>query len=265
MTDFAERYGPWALIAGGSEGVGAAFAHQLAERGLNLVLLARKPDALRETAEAVRAAHPVVVRTLTVDLTGDDMLESIRAVTDDVEIGTLIYNAGAASGPVALIDQPSAVALANIRLNVVGQTLLAQHFAKGMVARGRGAIVLVGSLGAIAGGKNLAVYCGVKAFTQTFAEALWAEMQPHGVDALALMIGRTRTPALERTPLHENTGVPAAEPGDIAAYALANLDAGPVLVPPEHQQSFDAMRAMPRKKAVQIMTRSLEPQTKDLI
>jgi uncharacterized protein len=265
MSEFAERYGPWAVIAGGSEGVGAAFAHQLAERGLNLVLLARKPEALEETAAAVRAAHGVEVRTLALDLTREDMVEAIRTVTDDIEVGTLIYNAGAASGPVPLIDQPREAAMSNIRLNVVGQTLLAQHFGRGMAERGRGAIVLLGSLGAIAGGKNLAVYCGVKAFTQTFAEALWAEMRPHGVDALALMIGRTRTPALERTPLHENTGVPAAEPADIAAYALANLGAGPVLVPPEHQASFEAMRAMPRRKAVEIMVRSLEPQTRDLM
>jgi uncharacterized protein len=265
MNTFASRYGPWALIAGGSEGVGVAFAHQLAERGLNLVLVARKPGPLEETAAAVRAAHSVEVRTLALDLTREDMLGAIRAVSDELDVGTLIYNAGAASGPVALIDQPSEAALANIRLNVIGQTLLAQHFARDMAARGRGAIVLLGSLGAIAGGKNLAVYCGVKAFTQTFAEGLWAEMQPHGVDVAALMIGRTRTPALERTPLHENTGVPAADPSDIAAYALANLSEGPVLVPPEHQPGFAAMRAMPRRKAVEIMTRSLEPQTKDLM
>lgn len=265
MSALAERYGPWAVIAGGSEGVGAAFADQLAAAGINLVLLARKPGPLEATAAAVRAAHAVEVRTLSLDLSRDDMLDQIRAVTDDLEVGLLIYNAGAALGPVPLIEQDTGDALTNIRVNVIGQTLLAQHFAKGMAARGRGGIVLLGSLGAIAGCKNLAVYGGVKSYTQTFAEGLWAEMQPHGVDALALMIGRTRTPALERTPLHENTGVPAAEPDEIAAFALANLDQGPVLVPTEHQASFEAMRAMPRRKAVQIMTRSLEPQTRDLM
>jgi uncharacterized protein len=265
MSGFAERYGPWAVIAGGSEGVGSAFAHQLAERGLNLLLLARNAGPLEETAAEVRAAHGVEVRSLALDLTRDDMLDRIRGETDPLEVGTLIYNAGAASGPVPLVDQPTESALANIRLNVIGQTLLAQHFARDMVTRGRGAIVLVGSLGAIAGCKNLAVYSAVKSFTQTFAEGLWAEMKPHGVDAAALMIGRTRTPALERTPLHENTGVPAAEPDEVVAFALANLAEGPVLIPPEHQASFDAMRAMPRRKAVEIMTRSLEPQTRDLM
>jgi uncharacterized protein len=259
------RYGTWAIIAGGSEGVGATFALQLAAAGINLVLIARGAQTLEETAAAVRASHGVDVRTAAIDLTRPDMLDAIRAVTDGLDVGMLVYNAGAAAGPVPLIEQPPEDALKLIALNTVGQTLLSQHFGRAMAARGAGAIILVGSLGAIAGCKNLAVYGAVKAYTQTFAEALWAELQPHGVDVAALMIGRTRTPALERTELHENTGVPTAEPADVVAYALANLEAGPVLVPPEHQSSFDAMRAMPRRKAVNIMTRSLEPQTKGLM
>jgi uncharacterized protein len=260
-----ERYGPWAMIAGGSEGIGAAFARQLAAAGINLVLIARGAAALEATAAAVRGDHGVEVRTVAIDLTRPDMLEVVRGATNGLHVGILVYNAGAAAGPVPLIDQPPEDALKLIALNTIGQTLLSQHFARPMVARRSGAIVLVGSLGAIAGCKNLAVYGAVKAYTQTFAEALWAELQPHGVDVAALMIGRTRTPALERTELHDNTGVATAEPADVVAYALANLCEGPVLVPPEHQQSFDAMRAMPRRKAVNIMTRSLEPQTQHLL
>jgi uncharacterized protein len=260
-----ERYGPWAVIAGGSEGVGAAFAEQLAAKGINLVLIARTAATLETTATALRARHRVKVRTAAIDLARPDMMDAVRTAADGLDVGMLVYNAGAARGPVPLIEQPVDDALQLINLNAVGQTILAKHFARTMAARGSGAIVLVGSLGAIAGCKNLAVYGAVKAYTQTFAEALWAELQPAGVDVAALMIGRTRTPALERTELHENTGVATAEPADVAAFALANLDQGPVLVPPEHQPSFDAMRAMPRRKAVTIMTRSLEPQTSHLL
>ncbi|MCX7283219.1 MAG: SDR family NAD(P)-dependent oxidoreductase [Novosphingobium sp.] len=260
-----DRHGPWALVAGGSEGIGSAFAQRLAAAGINLLLVARNADQLEATAAALRAACPVEVRTLALDLAGEDMLARISAASEGLEIGTLVYNAGAAGGPIPLVDQPVGAALANIRLNVVGQTLLSQHFARGMVARGRGAIVLVGSLGAIAGCKNLAVYAGVKSYTQTFAEGLWAELSPHGIDVAALVIGRTRTPALERTELPDGTGVPAAEPADMVDFAIANLDQGPVLVPPEHVQGFTALRGMPRRKAVQIMTRSLEPQTRDLM
>lgn len=261
----AERHGPWALVAGGSEGAGTAFAERLAEAGINLLLVARNALRLEAAAAALRAVHAVEVRTISLDLAHEDMLASISAATDGLEIGTLVYNAGAAGGPVPLVDQPTEEALANIRLNVVGQTLLSQHFARGMVARGRGAIILVGSLGAIAGCKNLSVYAGVKSFTQTFGEGLWAELAPLGIDVAVLMIGRTRTPKLEQVELHANSGVPAAEPGDVVDYALKHLDQGPVLVPPEHMQGFTAMRGMPRRKAVELMTRSLEPQTRDLM
>ncbi|MBC2667731.1 SDR family NAD(P)-dependent oxidoreductase [Novosphingobium piscinae] len=261
----AERCGPWAVIAGGSEGVGAVFADRLAGARVNLVLVARTAARLETAAAALRAAHGVEVRTLALDLSAAEASDAVIAATAGLAVGMLVCNAGSAGGPVALVDQDPAAALANIRLNVFVQTLLAQHYARGMIARGRGAIVLVGSLGAIAGCKNLTVYGAAKSYTQTFAEGLWAELSPHGIDVAALMIGRTRTPALERTELHENTGVPAAEPETVVDFALANLGEGPVLVPPEHLPSFQAMRAMPRRKAVEIMTRSLEPQTRDLL
>src|SRR3546814_14066374 len=90
-----EKYGPWAVIAGGSEGVGAAFADQLAAAGLNLVLLARKPGPLEETAEAVRRTHGVEVRTLSVDLTEPGVTKQIAELPEDGELGLLVVNAGA--------------------------------------------------------------------------------------------------------------------------------------------------------------------------
>src|SRR5579862_6273069 len=89
-----EQYGPWALIAGGSEGVGASFAHKLAAAGIHLVLLARKPEPLDVLAREVRDRHGVEVRTVSVDLTAPDALDRVRAIADDVEVGCLIYNAG---------------------------------------------------------------------------------------------------------------------------------------------------------------------------
>ena len=91
-----QYYGPWAVIAGGSEGVGAGFADELSKIGINLVLIARKPGPLEETAAKARA-NGVEVRTLALDLLVPDALDQIKAVTDDVEVGLLIFNAGANS------------------------------------------------------------------------------------------------------------------------------------------------------------------------
>lgn len=255
-----ELHGPWAVIAGGSEGIGVSFAERVAAQGINLVLLARKAGPLEETATAVREKYGVEVRTQIVDLTAPDMMEQIRSATDDIEVGLLIYNAGAAGGPEPLVDQPIERPLGTIALNVIGQTMLAHHFGRGMRDRGRGGVILIGSLGCIAGTMGLSVYTAVKSYTQTFAEGLWAEMRPHGVDVLAAMIGRTLTPGLERAGLGSTDEAPAADPDDIAALALDNLQDGPVVVPPEHQKTFDAMRSMPRRKAVEIMIKSMEAQ-----
>ena len=166
-------------------------------------------------------------------------------------IGTAHGDDVSSSGPKLVVDQSSQDIMHLIRLNTIGQTMLARHFGKSMAERGRGGIILVGSGGAHAGCYQLAVYSAVKAYTMTFSEGLWAELHPNGVDVAALMIGRTRTPALERSEYGQDSEVAAAEPDDIARFALANLADGPVLVPPELQASFLALRAMPRRQAVQ--------------
>lgn len=256
-----QKHGPWALIIGASEGLGEIFAQRYAAQGINVALVARNAQKLDGLAERIGASSSAETRVIAADLTASGMLETISAATGDIEVGTLIYVAGAGGDPHLLIDQPLDEAMTTINLNVVGQTLLARHFGKAMAERGRGAIVLVGSLGCIAGSKRLAVYTAAKAYTQILAEGLWAEMAPLGVDVAGLLIGRTRTPALERSEFGEESDMPVAEPDAVVDFAIENLQEGPIIVPPELQQSFDALRSMPRRKAVQIMTKSLESQT----
>jgi uncharacterized protein len=263
MTNDLSRYGPWAIIAGGSEGLGASFAEQLADAGINLLLISRSADKLETLAHRIKSRRNVLVRTAAIDLAAQDMLEKVASVSGDIEAGLLICNAGGAMGPSLLTAQDEAEIIRLIRLNVIGPTMLARHFGKAMAARGSGAMVLVGSMGANAGCYQLAVYSAAKAYAITLAEGLWAEMQPQGVDVAALVIGRTRTPALERSDYGRGQDVPAAaEPDDIARFALANLAQGPVLVPPGLETAFAALRAMPRREAVEIMTKALAPQTR---
>jgi short-subunit dehydrogenase len=252
---FKDKYGPWALIPGGSEGVGAAFARKLGRQGLNLVLLARKPGPLEEVAAEVRAESGVEVRTLAMDLTAPDMLERIRAVTDDIEVGLVVYNAGAAHRIRPLHDGSLEDALAMIRLNAVGQTTLAYHFGGLMKRRGRGGFILVGSMAGNAGGHAIAVYSAAKAYTQTFAEALWAELKPHGVDVLGLVLGATRTPAMARAGMNlDHPDFRGADPDDMAQQGLDHLAEGPIWVPPHLQEGFRHLRGLPRDQAAEWMS-----------
>lgn len=252
----AAQYGPWAVIPGGSEGVGASFARKLGQAGINLALIARKPGPLAETAEIVRRESGVEVRTLELDLTVSDMLDRIREITDDIEVGLLIYNAGAAHGAAPFLEQPLERSLGLARLNPIGQMSLAYHFGQGMVARGRGGIVLIGSVAGNVGSGGVAAYCGSKAFTQVFAEGLWVELTPKGVDVLCMPLGRTATPAQARTHINDLEGEPlnfSSDPDDIAQECLDNLNKGPVLYPSYLDETLRMLTAMPRREAVEWM------------
>jgi short-subunit dehydrogenase len=91
VSDFARRYGPWAVVAGASEGIGASFSQKLAERGLNLVLVARRTEPLEQVAERIRAAHGVDVRTVSADVGADDVTERMDEATASLDVGLFIY------------------------------------------------------------------------------------------------------------------------------------------------------------------------------
>src|SRR6202034_4096950 len=92
---FATKYGPWALVAGASDGVGAAFAAGLAERGVNVVLLARRQGVLDQVAAEIESRTSAQTRTLAVDLAAPNAASVVAATTSDLEIGFLVYCAGA--------------------------------------------------------------------------------------------------------------------------------------------------------------------------
>lgn len=229
MTDL-NKYGPWAVIAGGSEGVGAEFARSLAGDGFDLVLIARKPGPLEETAESCRDLG-VEVRTLCLDLLDAEATSRIVEATADVEVGLLIYNAGASTCNDPFLDADLAEWRKVIDLNMTRMLELTQHFGRKMVARSRGGILLVGSLSGYMGSSRHTVYAGVKAFGRIFAESLWVELRDQGVDVLELVLGVTRTPAMERVGLRfDIPGFVVSDPADVAREGLARLGDGPVHV-----------------------------------
>ena len=227
MIDTA-KYGPWALIAGASEGVGAEFAVLLAEAGLNLVLVARTASALEQAADACRA-HGVETRTVQADLSDPAVSADIARLTGDLEIGLLILVAGANTHSREFLDGDLAEFRRVIELNVLTPLALMHHYGQVMSSRQRGGIVMLGSLSGYLGSARHTVYGGVKAFSKIFAEGLWLELREHGVDVLELVLGVTRTPAMERVGLNfDAPGVVVADPRDVAREGLEWLGRGPV-------------------------------------
>jgi len=245
------HYGPWAVIAGGSEGVGSAFADSLAQAGIDLVLIARKSGPLEETANKVRA-HGVQVRTLSLDLLLPDAVAQIRQVTDDLEIGLLIFNAGANSYGHEFVTSELDKVQGVIDLNITRQLELAQHFGAKMKERGRGGIMLLGSLAGYLGSEQQSIYGAAKAFSRVFAEGLWLELKPFGVHVVELVLGVTRTPAMERAGLRfDIPGLNVAEAEDVAREGLDHLADGPVWIAGGNYKAAQQRSGFPRDVMVQ--------------
>ena len=233
VPDFRARYGPWAVVAGASEGIGAELARRIAAAGVHVVLLARRAGPLEALATELRDAHGVEVRAVTVDLTSPDVLDHVLAAAGDVEVGLLVYNAGAVHGAELFTRRPVQDALGLVDLNCRSVVLLTHELGGRMAARGRGGMVLMTSMSSAAGAGYTAVYNATKAFDLVLAEGLWMELGQFGVDVIAVPAGLTDTPAMRSSGIIGDDG-PAMSSADVASAALGALGvSGPVVVPGE--------------------------------
>jgi short-subunit dehydrogenase len=250
--EFRARYGPYALIAGGSEGIGAAFAGALAARGVHLVLIARKPERLADMANRLRLEHGVEVHTEAFDLAATDLSSRATVLAETHEIGLVVYNAAASRiGP--FLEQPLDEHLHVIEVNCRGPLVLSHVLGQKMIARGRGGIILMSSLAASQGSPYIASYAASKAFDLVLAESLWHELAGRGVDVLACRAGATRTPAYEHS--QPDFKGPVMEPGSVAEAALRRLGHAPSAVAGglNRLAAFFMGRLMTRKRAIRLM------------
>ncbi len=258
---FAAKYGPWALVAGASDGLGAAFAAGIAERGVNVVLLSRRQHVLDNVAAEINSQYSVETRTLAIDLADPGAAAAIATATDDLEIGLLVYCAGADPNFKPFLDSPIEAAEAMVQRNCMAPMRLCHHFAAPMVERRRGGIVIFGSGAGLAGGPNMVAYGASKAFDMVFAEALWSELHDKGVDVLGLILGKTNTPALRQ--LEHSRGrigspddVPpgAAAVEDVIGEAFENLANGPTwMVGEDMRAALQMMASLTRNQIVELM------------
>ena len=261
------EYGPWGIVAGGSDGVGVAFAHAMAARGINVVLVARRVPVLEASADEIRARHGVEVRTVALDLSAPDAISRLADATDDVEIGLFVYNAGSDDRIGALLDRDLDAQLALVHRNCASVLEAAYRFGAPMVARGRGGMVLVTSGGAWVGAAGMAAYGASKACDLSLAERLWAEWRTSGVNVLGLVLGRTDTPSMRRVFDAHGESEPGAlgklaDPDDVADEALTHLADGPTWIygsdDPAGGSPFGAMR---RRDAVLAISRATSAST----
>lgn len=187
--------GKTALITGASMGIGAEFARQLAERGMNLVLVARSHDKLKALADELTARHSVTADVIAADLGRADEVARVIAETAGLgrEIHILINNAGFATFGKFGENDPSREAQ-EIALNVQTLVTLTHAYLPGMLSRKSGGIIQLASVAGFQPVPYMAIYGATKAFVLSFSEALWAETQGSGVKVLAVCPGPVDTP-----------------------------------------------------------------------
>ena len=248
-------YGAWALVAGASEGLGAAYARALARRGLDLVLVARRKDLLERLAAERRKNVGVQVLVCAVDLARPEFLEELSAFCLKLELGLIVYNA--AHSPVGeFLSLPSSDIERIVDVNVRAPSLLLRRLVPSMAARGRGAVVLMTSLAGDQGSANIAMYAATKAFTRVLAEGLWQEWKEKGVEVVACCAGAVRTPGYAQTADGDAPGT--LDPEKVVEETLGRLGRGPVVIPGRVNRvaHFVMSRLLPRRTAIAIMARS---------
>jgi short-subunit dehydrogenase len=236
--DFAGRYGPWALIAGASEGLGAAFAKCLAEKGIHLILIARRAEPLETLAVALREAHAVDIMTKSLDLADEEALVSFIG-TLETDLGLIICNA-AYSAVGGFLETPAEQLKQIVGVNVTAPLLITRLLAPRLLTRGRGGVILMSSLAGNQGSANIATYAASKSFNTVLAEGLWQELKRAGIDVVAPCAPGTM------------------DADDVASQALAALGHRPVVVPGRFNQFalFLMRRLLPRKTAIRLMSSS---------
>jgi uncharacterized protein len=253
-TTFRSKYGPWALVAGAAVGLGAEYARQIAAHGLNLVLLDRDGEPLDATARDLRSHFGIQTTSVVLDLARPDVLDVLRPQIGNLEIGLVVYNAAIGTvAPFLELQPPQCEMMVDV--NCRGPIRLAHALLPPMVGRGRGGLILMSSMSGNVGSSQLAIYAATKAFNLVLAEALWAEMRPHGVDVLAVQPGSTRTPGWLSSQRPGEEMMPAMEPADVVREALETLGVEPTVVAGEaNRQGAALLAGLPRRQAIDFVS-----------
>jgi uncharacterized protein len=256
---FAQQYGPWALVTGASSGIGTGFAEELAARGVNLVLSARRVDRLEALVLRLEADHAITTRVVPGDLADPAEPARLAQACGDLDVGLVVSNAGfGLKGPHEGNDPATMTDMLMVNCNAPFQ--LAHAFVPRLRARGRGGLLLVSSIEGLMGCPYSTAYSASKALVIALGEGLWGELAGSGVDVLTTCPGATESEAAGKQgidiALLQNV-MPARECARLSLDALAE---GPTFFPHAfYKANFDRLLDLPKRHALAAMADGMRP------
>lgn len=198
MTEFKEKYGPWAMVTGASSGIGEEFARQIAEKDVNVILVARRKERLEKVAKEISEHYQIKTLPVIADLSSDNFLDHLLESVKDLDIGLLVNNAGyAVTGN--FLENNIESELRSINLSCKTPLLLTHTFGKKMLQRKKGGIIFMSSVTAYYSNPGTANYSAVKAFNMNFSGGLWHELRSKGIDVFTIIPGLVKTEFFHNT------------------------------------------------------------------
>ena len=222
MNDsFNNKYGSWALVTGATSGIGAELTRQLAAKGLNIVLVARKEKELEDHSSLLRNNYNIKTKYVSADLATDEGIDKIKQIQE--EIGLLVLAAGVETNG-AFEKTSLEKELLTIQLNVVATLELTHYFSKAMIERKKGGILMISSLSGHMPNPYFSNYAGTKAYVLNLGASLYGELKPKGVDVSVLSPGLTNTPMVANNGMDwSKTPMKAIDPSLVAEIGINGL------------------------------------------
>lgn len=259
MTAFKEKYGTWALVTGATSGIGEAISKELAMKGMNIVLVARKKEDIEIKSSGLKKEYQIDTRIISADLATDEGIEKLKAETADLPVGILVIAAGLEVNG-AFEKNNIQKELKVVQINVSTTLQLTHHFSGKMVKAGKGGIILVASLSGHMPNPYFANYAGTKAYVLNFGASLYGELKPKGVDVTVLSPGLTKTSMTSDNGVDwSKTPMQAMSPEKVAQTAVKSLGKKLVAVPGMKNKMMAAMaKFSPLKMQAKMNTKMMK-------
>ncbi|KAM8946717.1 inactive hydroxysteroid dehydrogenase-like protein 1 [Pelodytes ibericus] len=215
-TAQVKQYGHWAVVTGATDGIGKAYAEELANHGMNIILISRNPEKLQRVSEDIARTYGVKTRFIVADFSeGREVYSAIKDGLEDVDVAVLVNNAGVLYDcPQYVADVPEDRLWEIINVNIAAVTMMVRIVLPGMVQRKKGAIINVSSGSASVLWPYFSVYSATKAFVDYFSQALHYEYASKGIfiqNLIPLFVATNMISPMNSYLLRESLLVPSAK------------------------------------------------------